>query len=360
MAKTFSGSDLSNLRSSGYLRLMSGDPAEVATLRTLIKAFKDHGTDFGALDLLDRTKDWIANGEKAKKRAFLRKLHLDAKQYFDAHSLGTWRTMAYCAHVFRYSGRFWKAQKAYSIAFSMIGDIKSHPKDDRMEIADIYADYAEFRAYLGHPAEVDEILADIEHEYERAWHYWVRATAYHFLGYESAQPFGSRDPTNQPGTEEHYIASNTALATARSMTGARKKLPAHQKVDTYLLEAANWGAIHRLKNDPAEKQEAKLKAVEALNTFRHHANADEINKTWSWTKERRGRLAIFYRRKLDGALDRQVVEDWRRKFRNHYRENLQVAELQDRFEPPKDEEVPDSLLDGDLDDQDDHMDDEED
>ena len=356
MAKKFDPSidNISANLHDSYISLLSGNSSELDAVRPLIAAYRDSGVDIAALDLLDRLKKWIANADNAKKRAFLQKMHLDAMQYFGGPGLGTWRTMAYCARVFRYSGRFWKAQKAYNAAIALIGNFASHTESERKAIADIYVDFAEFRAYLGHPGEADNILSWFPPDYLMGWHEWVRATAYHFWGHEAAQPFASPGATNDPGPEDKYLDSNAFLAAARAKTEG-KALPPKEAIDTYLLEAANWGAIWRRRlSHGGDVAQAQAGAADALAIFQG-AGSDPVNSEWSWEKERRGRLAIFFRKKLDGALDRQDVEDWRRKFRNHYRENLVQAgvQLTSASADP-------ALLDGQLDSEDDHGDDETD
>ena len=335
----------------GYRALLSGQAADLSALQELVAAYRDAGTDFATFGYLQRLKQWIANAQGTKNRTFLDALHADALSDFNNPGAGTWRTAANCARIFRYTGRFYKAQKAYTVAFNLIGNFGSHTELDKKDIADVYADYAEFRAYLGHPGEADTILGSFPGSYLKGWHQWVRAIAYHFWGHEETRPFASPNPTNKPGPETRYLQSNQFLAQARQDTN----LPSGEAIDTFLVEAANWGAISRRRTthggDVGAAQQA---ATQALANFRQ-AGSDPVNTEWTWTKERRGRLAVFFRKKLDGALNKQQVEEWRRKFRNHYRENLVEAGILESSSST------DSLLkDGQLDSADDHVDDNQD
>jgi tetratricopeptide (TPR) repeat protein len=330
-----------------YRLLLSGKPGDLDDAQELIAAYREAGADFASLDLLVRVKAWIANARTTKRRAFLAKIHQDALNLINSD--GSWRTLANCGRAFRYTGRFYKAQKAYDAAFTIIDRIISPTDQDKQDIADVYADYAEFRSYLGHPGEADGHLLRIPDGFLKGWHQWVRALAYHFWAFEEVKPFASPNVDNKPGPEGKYLQSNGYLADARN----DPNLPPQEAADTFLLEAANWGAIWRRRiTEGGDINQAQQMAAAALANFR---GGDAVNTEWTWVKERRGRLGSFFRKKLDGNLYGQGVWDWRTKFRAHYRENLLQAGL------PEDSSSTDpDLKDGELDDVDDHSGDDQD
>lgn len=324
-----------------YRLVLSGKPGDADDAQELIAAYREAGADFASLDLLIRVKSWIANARATKKRTFLAKIHQDAVDARDGD--GGWRTLANCGRAFRYTGRFYKAQKAYTDAFTIINTITNPSNQDKQDIADVYADYAEFRAYIGHPSEADIILSHIPDGFLKGWHQWVRALAYHFWAFEEFKPFPTAGVDSKPGPEGKYLHSNQLLVDARN----DPNLPSQEAADTWLLDMANWGAIWRRRiTHGGDVGEAQQMAAAALANFK---GGDDVNAEWSWAKERRGRLAIFYRKKLDGKYDGGTVEDWRTKFRNHYRDNLFQAGL-----PQKSQSTDSDLKDGEADDVDDH------
>lgn len=309
--------------------VMSGEAEAVAEVRALADALKEATDEAEALADLDDLKLWINNETSAKSLKFLKNLHKRAK----SKKTGTWKTRAYTARVLRYSGRF---RTAWNRFVSATGEIANgNPALPLAEDkAEVFVDFAEFKAYLGYPRDANDLLDKYEIALPGvdpdpvAWHYWVRAFVFHQWGYvrDDADPTATPVPFDAPGDEPRYRQSNTNLGLARAVTKTSKALPADQVADTYLLEAANWGAIGRWREAHAGNvNEARTQAAAALAKFRKGPG----NKKWSLWAEQRGRMPVNYFIPIDGRFPEHAVRAFRTGLRAHYLANLRWVGIED-------------------------------
>lgn len=320
---------------TAYLGLTSGTPRHIADARSLLEIYLKTAVFWISMDFVDRIKQWI-NQEKPETRhiKWLNDTYDAAKSTGDTQpddQDARWLWKGRTARVLFYAGRYKRARKRFERARKRVkADFSKVSDPNNLTYAhDTRATEAEFLVYMGYPSVALSRLDEIPIGSRKGWHEWVRAWAWHQRGFVERVTFGDfpgNDPT-LPGPppkygdkKSWYVRSNELLETLRN----GDQLSAAEKLDTFLLTAANYGALSRL-GDAGAKQEA----VDALGKFQA-AGGESNNAHWSWKKEQRGRFAL---RAFPGeGPSEDAVKDWRCAYQGHYRDNLAEAGLPPLYE----------------------------
>jgi hypothetical protein len=292
------------------------------------------------MDFLDRIKKWINQEDPETRRVkWLNDTYDAARPTGDTlpdDKDARWIWKGRTARALFYAGRFKRARKRFAWTrrrvranFSRVHNAANLPV-----AYEIRATEAEFLVYMGYPSEALARLDEIPPGSREGWHEWIRAWAWHQRGFVQRVTFGSPpgiDPT-LPGDRSWYVRSNEILDSLRRYPN---ELSPVEKVDTFLLTAANYGALSRLGDSSAKGQ-----AEDALRQFRAAARPSK-NRQWSWKKEQRGRFPL---RAFPGEEpDDDAVREWRCAYQGHYRDNLAEACLGPIWDddPTDDGDLPD-------------------
>ena len=311
-----------------YRGLLSGTPKHIAHARNIIDAYLEATSFWESMDFIDRIKDWI-NQEKSEVRdiKWLNDTYAAAKDTGDTlpdDKDARWIWKGRSARVLFYAGRYKRARKRFERSRNRVRPnfSKVHNAVNLPVAYDTRATEAEMLVYLGYPTQAIARLDEIPAANREGWHEWIRAWAWHQRGFVQRVPFGAfpgTDPTlpgpPPPIGTSWYIRSNSLLNALRSGNA----LSAKEKVDTYLLTAANYGALSRLGDS-----NAKALSIAALSNFRTLSSTSK-NAQWSWKKEQRGKFPL---RAFPGERPSEsAVTAWRSDYQGHYRDNLAEAGL---------------------------------
>ncbi len=304
---------------TNYRCLVSGDRKHFDAAMARLDAFRSFALLVDGLVLVGRVKKWINQDDATKDVAYLDETYQIADPRGDglpdADKDDKWLWKGRSARALFYAGRFKRARKRFKRVYDRVKKDFSKVKlaTNLPHAYDIRAAQAEFEVYMGYPRDALERLDEIPANDRQAWHEWVRAFAFHQLGFADRVPFGSNPSSTLPRVAKRYVDSNAILENLRKRPD--RDLSPPEKHDTYLLTAANYGALFRLGDSNAEQL-----ARQALADFGQSPDPDGKNRRWSWEKEQRGR---FPERAFPGERPSgSAVKRWRTAYKFHYRDNL--------------------------------------